>query len=66
MQTIGFIKHTKGKMKVLLRPNINGGYVSIKKRLSGKDGQYLEDESIYLSLNSHLVEKLENGEVVKI
>ncbi len=64
MQTIGHIQVLGEQIKVLVRPNIKGGYVSLKKRKTGKLGTFLVEESLFLMDEPEEVERLLEGKVV--
>ena len=66
MQTIGHLNFGCEKIKVLIRPNIRGGYVSLKKREYGELGKSLDDETLFLMDRPDLVKALQDGKVVKL
>lgn len=61
------IVHSK-IIKVLYRVchKKDSGYVSIKIRKSGKDGDYLDSESILLNNSLEHLKRLEAGEILKL
>ena len=68
MQSTGYIYINNKKILVLIREagnSKNGFYRSLKIRKTGKDGIFLEDESIFLKNRQGLLKKLLNGEVIK-
>lgn len=66
VQTIGHIIVKDKMIKVLIRPNLHGNYISMKLRTSGKDGVWLEGESEYLEKNPEALEKLMEGSVIEL
>ena len=62
MQTIGFLLVDGVKYLVLVREHKT--YRSFKIRITGKNGNFFSDESIYLQNNPQIVDKLINGEVI--
>ncbi len=68
MQGTGYILVGNKKILVLLREVGNpkrGFYRSLKLRKTGKDGIFLEDESIFLNERLDLVQELLDGKVIK-
>ncbi len=65
MQFSGHVIVNEEKITVLVRTSAY--YVSLKLKTSGKDGHFLEDESIYLSEpdSAKVVELLKSGKVIK-
>ena len=66
MQTIGHVIVNGETVKVLVRPNFSGGYVSLRIRTSGRDGRKLSDESLYLQGEPDVFKELKAGHVVKL
>lgn len=67
-QQLGHVIVDTKKIKILYRVchKKDSGYVSIKLRKSGKDGDYLDSESIFLSDSPEHLERLEAGETLKL
>ena len=68
MQGAGHILVGNKKILVLLREagdTKRGFYRSLKLRKTGKDGVFMEDESIFLSERHDLVQELLDGKVIK-
>lgn len=64
MQTHGYLIIDNQKILILVRHKKYG--CSLKKRLTGKDGNFFEDESCYLSQNKEMLDGLLLGKVINI
>ena len=64
MQTHGYLIVNNQKVLILVRNKKYGR--ALKLRLTGSDGNCFEDESIFLSENKELFEKLLSGKVINI
>lgn len=67
-QQLGHIIVHAKTIKVLYRVchKKDSGYVSIKIRKSGENGDYLDSESIFLSNSPEHLKRLEAGETLKL
>lgn len=66
MQDTAHLKINGQTILVLRRVNIAACDVSLKIRKSGKDGMFLEDESIYLENEPEVLKELQDGKVVRL
>lgn len=64
MQNLGYLKIDGEKILVLYRPTTYG--ISVKIRKSGKEGQFLKDESEFLKYHPNLVKKLKEEGTLKL
>jgi len=64
MQTHGHLIIDNQKILVLVRNRKYG--CALKLRHTGKDGNYFEDESCYLSQNKEMFDRLLSGKVINI
>ena len=63
MQQAGYIKIGDEKILVLVRHCRYGRQFKIRK--SGKDGIFMEDESLYLKERPDLIRKLKAGNIIE-
>ena len=64
MQTLGYLMVNNQKVLVLVRSK---KYSRIfKLRLTGKDGDFFDEESYFMSKNKEFFEKLLSGKVVDL
>ena len=64
MQTYGYLKINNRKVLILVRNKKYGR--ALKLRLTGKDSNFFEDESYFLSKNKEIFDRLLSGEVIDI
>lgn len=64
MQFTAHVIVNNEKVKVLARPAKH--HICLKLRTSGTDGQFLEDESIFLSEESEHFQSLKAGETISM
>jgi len=64
MQTHGHLMINNQMILVLVRHKKYGR--AFKKRLTGTDGTFFEDESCFLSNNKEIFDRLLSGEVINI
>jgi hypothetical protein len=66
MQDTAHLIVNSQKILVLRRANFAACDVSLKIRKSGKDGMFLQDESIYLEGEPDVLKELQDGKVIRI
>jgi len=64
MQTHGHLIINNQKILVLVRNKKYG--CALKLRLTGKDGNFFEDESYFLSKNKERFDRLLSGDVINV
>ena len=63
-QTCGYLTINNQKVLILVRSKKYG--CALKLRLTGKDGNFFEDESYFLSKNKEIFDRLLSGKVINI